>query len=114
MLIDVDGRLVGQRGFAHAPGTQLVDVGEDLGDGGVHSHGDFPAKLPFAIQGACQWRGRDDGDAVVVGDLAEESGAAKRQQVDDASLDAGESQRLKDALEAGLTGYTYLDDTPLE
>ena len=34
--------------------------------------------------------------------------------VDDASLAADESQRLKDALEAGLTGYTYLDDTPLE
>ena len=34
--------------------------------------------------------------------------------VDDASLPGDESQRLKDALEAGLTGYTYLDDTPLE
>ncbi|MFL6586621.1 MAG: arginine decarboxylase [Luteimonas sp.] len=34
--------------------------------------------------------------------------------VDDAALAADESQRLKDALEAGLTGYTYLDDTPLE
>ncbi|MEN4902911.1 arginine decarboxylase [Luteimonas sp. TWI1437] len=34
--------------------------------------------------------------------------------VDDAALTADEAQRLKDALEAGLTGYTYLDDTPLE
>ncbi|MEN5060709.1 arginine decarboxylase [Luteimonas sp. TWI1416] len=34
--------------------------------------------------------------------------------VDDAALAADEAQRLKDALEAGLTGYTYLDDTPLE
>ncbi|KLI99305.1 arginine decarboxylase [Luteimonas sp. FCS-9] len=33
--------------------------------------------------------------------------------VDDAALAADESQRPKDALEAGLTGYTYLDDTPL-
>ena len=33
--------------------------------------------------------------------------------VDRASLPDAESQRLKDALEAGLTGYTYLDDTPL-
>ena len=34
--------------------------------------------------------------------------------VDAASLGTDESQRLKAALEAGLTGYTYLDDTPLE
>ncbi|NYZ61901.1 arginine decarboxylase [Luteimonas deserti] len=34
--------------------------------------------------------------------------------VDDAGLAADESGRLKAALEAGLTGYTYLDDTPLE
>ncbi|UNK42445.1 arginine decarboxylase [Luteimonas sp. S4-F44] len=34
--------------------------------------------------------------------------------VDDAALADEEAQRLKDALEAGLTGYTYLDDTPLE
>ncbi|WP_101926932.1 MULTISPECIES: arginine decarboxylase [Luteimonas] len=34
--------------------------------------------------------------------------------VDRAALPGDESQRLKDALEAGLTGYTYLDDTPLE
>ncbi|WP_058836225.1 arginine decarboxylase [Luteimonas abyssi] len=33
--------------------------------------------------------------------------------VDAASLAGDEAQRLKDALEAGLTGYTYLDDTPL-
>jgi arginine decarboxylase len=29
-----------------------------------------------------------------------------------ADLDAAEAARLDDALEAGLTGYTYLDDTP--
>ncbi|MDC7806795.1 arginine decarboxylase [Luteimonas sp BLCC-B24] len=34
--------------------------------------------------------------------------------VDAAALDADESQPLRAALEAGLTGYTYLDDTPLE
>ncbi|HST44741.1 MAG TPA: arginine decarboxylase [Luteimonas sp.] len=33
--------------------------------------------------------------------------------VDHAALPADESKRMRDALEAGLTGYTYLDDSPL-
>jgi arginine decarboxylase len=36
-----------------------------------------------------------------------------RQRVEAAGLQAAESQRLADALEAGLTGYTYLSDEPL-
>ena len=35
-----------------------------------------------------------------------------RDKVEAAQLPAAEAQRLNDALEAGLTGYTYLDDTP--
>ena len=31
-----------------------------------------------------------------------------------AKLPVDESARLREALEAGLTGYTYLDDAPLE
>lgn len=33
-------------------------------------------------------------------------------KVDAAHLSAAESEALKAALEAGLTAYTYLDDTP--
>lgn len=39
--------------------------------------------------------------------------AAYRGKVESAGLPADESQRMNDALEAGLTGYTYLDDSPL-
>ena len=38
---------------------------------------------------------------------------AYRDKVDAAKLPADEAQRMNDALEAGLTGYTYLDDSPL-
>ena len=37
---------------------------------------------------------------------------AYRDKVEAAQLPAGEAQRMNAALEAGLTGYTYLDDTP--
>ncbi|MFT3755426.1 MAG: arginine decarboxylase [Pseudoxanthomonas sp.] len=39
--------------------------------------------------------------------------AAYAQRVGEAKLPAGEAQQLADALEAGLTGYTYLSDEPL-
>ncbi|HVR82478.1 MAG TPA: arginine decarboxylase [Luteimonas sp.] len=39
--------------------------------------------------------------------------AAYRDKVTEAKLPAGEAERLSAALEAGLTGYTYLDDAPL-
>ncbi|TQM17092.1 arginine decarboxylase [Pseudoxanthomonas sp. 3HH-4] len=39
--------------------------------------------------------------------------AVYRQRVDEAGLPADESKRLAEALEAGLTGYTYLSDEPL-
>jgi len=38
--------------------------------------------------------------------------AAYAKKVDDAKLPADESARMKDALEAGLTAYTYLSDEP--
>jgi len=38
--------------------------------------------------------------------------AAYNGKVDAANLPAAESEMLKAALEAGLTAYTYLDDTP--
>ena len=38
---------------------------------------------------------------------------AYRDKVEAAQLPADEAQRMNDALEAGLTGYTYLDDAPL-
>ena len=40
--------------------------------------------------------------------------AAYRARVDAAGLPGDEAQRLAAALETGLTGYTYLDDTPLD
>jgi arginine decarboxylase len=39
--------------------------------------------------------------------------AAYAQRVDDAKLPEAEAKALADALEAGLTGYTYLSDEPL-
>jgi arginine decarboxylase len=39
--------------------------------------------------------------------------AVYRQRVEEAGLPGDESQLLSDALEAGLTGYTYLSDEPL-
>jgi arginine decarboxylase len=38
---------------------------------------------------------------------------AYRSKVAAANLPADESARLNAALETGLTGYTYLDDSPL-
>lgn len=38
---------------------------------------------------------------------------AYRARIASADLAAGEAERLAEALENGLTGYTYLDDTPL-
>ena len=40
--------------------------------------------------------------------------AAYRARVEAAGLPGDEAQRLAAALETGLTGYTYLDDTPLD
>ena len=40
--------------------------------------------------------------------------AAYAAKVDAAGLPGDEAQALKDALEAGLTAYTYLSDDPLE
>ncbi|WP_371317052.1 hypothetical protein, partial [Proteus terrae] len=39
---------------------------------------------------------------------------AYREKVAAAGLAADEALRLNEALEAGLTGYTYLDDAPLD
>ncbi|GAA3911657.1 arginine decarboxylase [Luteimonas lutimaris] len=48
-----------------------------------------------------------------VGYVIDDLRRAYRDKVAAADLPADEAQRLNDALEAGLTGYTYLDDTPL-
>ena len=40
--------------------------------------------------------------------------AAYRARVEAAGLPGDEAQRLAAALETGLSGYTYLDDTPLD
>jgi len=48
-----------------------------------------------------------------VGYVIDDLRRAYRDKVAAANLPADEAQRLNDALEAGLTGYTYLDDTPL-
>ncbi|GHA88403.1 arginine decarboxylase [Cognatilysobacter bugurensis] len=49
-----------------------------------------------------------------VGYRLDELRAAYRARVAGAGLPADEAQRLDAALEAGLTSYTYLDDTPLD
>ncbi|RPE74707.1 arginine decarboxylase [Vulcaniibacterium tengchongense] len=48
-----------------------------------------------------------------VGYRVDELRAAYRAKVEAAGLPADEAARLNAALEAGLTGYTYLDDAPL-
>jgi arginine decarboxylase len=49
-----------------------------------------------------------------VGYRLDELRASYRARVEAAQLPAAEAQRLDAALEAGLTSYTYLDDTPLD
>jgi arginine decarboxylase len=49
-----------------------------------------------------------------VGYRLDELRAAYRDRVDSAHLPGEEATQLMAALEAGLTGYTYLDDTPSE
>ncbi|MDH5822452.1 arginine decarboxylase [Luteimonas sp. RD2P54] len=65
----------------------------------------------FAIQ---QQRRGDTTDVMLdyVGYRLSDLRASYAALVDRASLPEDEAQRLKAALEAGLTGYTYLDDTP--
>ncbi|MEN5117617.1 arginine decarboxylase [Luteimonas sp. TWI662] len=91
---------------------------EILGD--IHNlFGDTDA-VEVKIEGdgitIAQQRRGDTTDVMLdyVGYRLEDLRARYTAMVDDAALAADEAQRLKDALEAGLTGYTYLDDTPLE
>ncbi|MCD9028981.1 arginine decarboxylase [Luteimonas sp. BDR2-5] len=74
----------------------------------VKVHGDG-----YAI---AQQRRGDTTDVMLdyVGYRLDELRASYAALVDRAALPAVESQRLKDALEAGLTGYTYLDSTPID
>ena len=44
---------------------------------------------------------------------SEEEKAGRKERVAKAQLPADESKLLAEALEAGLTGYTYLSDEPL-
>ena len=91
---------------------------EILGD--IHNlFGDTDA-VEVKIQGdgiaVAQQRRGDTTDVMLdyVGYRLDDLRARYTALVDAASLGTDESQRLKAALEAGLTGYTYLDDTPLE
>ena len=91
---------------------------EILGD--IHNlFGDTDA-VEVRIEGAgiavAQQRRGDTTDVMLdyVGYRLDDLRARYTALVDAAALDADESQPLRAALEAGLTGYTYLDDTPLE
>lgn len=66
----------------------------------------------FSIQ---QQRRGDTTDVMLdyVGYRLDDLRAAYDARIDAAGLPGEEAARLRDALEAGLTGYTYLDDSPL-
>jgi len=63
-----------------------------------------------------QQRRGDTNDVMLdyVGYRLEDLRAAYREKLDAAGLPADEARRLGDALESGLTAYTYLDDTPAD
>ncbi len=79
--------------------TDAVEVSADAGNG-------------YLIT---QQRRGDTTDVMLdyVGYRLDDLRAVYQQRVHEAGLPAAESQRLADALEAGLTGYTYLSDEPL-
>jgi arginine decarboxylase len=81
----------------------------------------------FGDTDAIEVRAQGDGYAVVqqrrgdttdvmldyVGYKLDDLRRAYRDKVEAAKLPADEARRMNDALEAGLTGYTYLDDSPI-
>jgi arginine decarboxylase len=62
-----------------------------------------------------QQRRGDTADVMLdyVGYRLDDLRATYRERIETANLPTGEALRLGEALEAGLTGYTYLDDAPL-
>ena len=79
----------------------------------VRIRGDGPStglRADFMLDGA---RRGDSADMLLdyVGYKPDELRAAYRRKISDAGLDDSEARRIEAALEAGLTGYTYLQET---
>jgi arginine decarboxylase len=108
-----------KHGESYRLGIFLVGAYQEiLGD--IHNlFGDTDAVEVSADAGAgyllTQQRRGDTTDVMLdyVGYRLDDLRAVYRQRVEEASLSADESTLLADALEAGLTGYTYLSDEPL-
>lgn len=108
-----------KHGESYRLGIFLVGAYQEiLGD--IHNlFGDTDAVEVSADAGTgyllTQQRRGDTTDVMLdyVGYRLDDLRAVYRQRVEEAGLSADESTRLADALEAGLTGYTYLSDEPL-
>ncbi len=108
-----------KHGESYRLGIFLVGAYQEiLGD--IHNlFGDTDAVEVSADAGTgyllTQQRRGDTTDVMLdyVGYRLDDLRAVYRQRVDEAGLSADESTLLADALEAGLTGYTYLSDEPL-
>ena len=106
-------------GESYRLGIFLVGAYQEiLGD--IHNlFGDTDAVEVSADAGAgyliTQQRRGDTTDVMLdyVGYRLDDLRAVYRQRVEEAGLPAAESRLLSDALETGLTGYTYLSDEPL-
>jgi len=106
-------------GESYRLGIFLVGAYQEiLGD--IHNlFGDTDAVEVSADAGAgyllTQQRRGDTTDVMLdyVGYRLDDLRAAYRTRVEEAKLPAGEAAALAEALEAGLTGYTYLSDEPL-
>ena len=108
-----------KHGESYRLGIFLVGAYQEiLGD--IHNlFGDTDAVEVSADAGTgyllTQQRRGDTTDVMLdyVGYRLDDLRAVYRQRVEEAGLSADESKLLSDALEAGLTGYTYLSDEPL-
>ena len=108
-----------KHGESYRLGIFLVGAYQEiLGD--IHNlFGDTDAVEVSADAGTgyllTQQRRGDTTDVMLdyVGYKLDDLRAVYRQRVDEAGLSSDESTLLADALEAGLTGYTYLSDEPL-
>nr|WP_298125033.1 arginine decarboxylase [uncultured Pseudoxanthomonas sp.] len=108
-----------KHGESYRLGIFLVGAYQEiLGD--IHNlFGDTDAVEVSADAGTgyllTQQRRGDTTDVMLdyVGYKLDDLRAVYQQRVEEAGLPADESKRLADALEAGLTGYTYLSDEPL-
>jgi len=108
-----------KHGESYRLGIFLVGAYQEiLGD--IHNlFGDTDAVEVSADAGSgyliTQQRRGDTTDVMLdyVGYKLDDLRAVYRQRVEEAGLSAGESKLLSDALETGLTGYTYLSDEPL-